>query len=104
MLRGGSAKVIFNDQGGRGVQTPPKKYDINNEQPNTVINKHLIFHISLLVRHLKVGTYILTSLDQAYLNMQLTLRLHYKPRAGEIAKAVIMKSAAALNCLCCSNP
>ena len=36
MIRGGgevSQKVIFDDQGGKGVQTPPKKHDIINEQP-----------------------------------------------------------------------
>ena len=34
-MLGVSQIVIFDDQGGEGVQTPPKKHDIINEQPLT---------------------------------------------------------------------
>ncbi len=30
---GASPKGILHDEGGRGVQTPPKKHDVINEQP-----------------------------------------------------------------------
>ena len=47
--RGVSLKVILPDEGGGGVQTPPKKDDIIYEQPLISIIRYISSSLSLLV-------------------------------------------------------
>ena len=68
-----SQSVIFDDKGGRGVQTPHKKHDIINEQPlilSTPIS-YFLFHLRF------VGGPTKTRLSQAPLELILWAATSY---------------------------